>query len=47
MNKDQVKGRFEEVKGKVMKSPVRRWHHDLEQEGKIQNAEGKVQAKYV
>jgi uncharacterized protein YjbJ (UPF0337 family) len=56
MNKDQVKGRFKEAKGKVKgrfkeaKGKVKEiagkivGNKDLEQEGKIQNTEGKVQA---
>lgn len=45
MNKDQVKGRIEEAKGK-MKEVAGKVSGDkkLEQEGKIQNISGKVQA---
>ena len=47
MNKDQVKGRFEEAKGKVKEVAGKVvGNKDLEQEGKIQNTEGKVQAGY-
>jgi uncharacterized protein YjbJ (UPF0337 family) len=47
MNKDQVKGRIEEVKGKVKEVTGKIvGNKDLEQEGKIQNTEGKVQAGY-
>jgi uncharacterized protein YjbJ (UPF0337 family) len=40
MNKDQVKGRIEEATGKVTGDK------ELEQEGKVQNIGGKVQAGY-
>ena len=45
MNKDQVKGRIEEAKGK-MKEVAGKVTGDkkLEQKGKIQNISGKVQA---
>ncbi|NMG73982.1 CsbD family protein [Aromatoleum diolicum] len=45
MNKDQVKGRIEEAKGK-MKEVVGKVSGDktLEQKGKIQNISGKVRA---
>lgn len=45
MNKDQVKGRIEEAKGK-MKEVAGKVSGDkkLEREGKIQNISGKVQA---
>jgi uncharacterized protein YjbJ (UPF0337 family) len=47
MNKDQVEGRFEEAKGKVKEIAGKIvGNKDLEQEGKIQNTEGKVQAGY-
>ena len=47
MNKDQVEGRFEEAKGKVKEIAGKIvGNEDLEQEGKIQNTEGKVQAGY-
>ncbi len=47
MNKDQVKGRYEESKGKVKEiagSLV--GNKDLELEGKVQNTGGKIQAGY-
>ena len=47
MNKDQVKGRVEESKGKVKEiagSLV--GNKDLEVEGKVQNTSGKIQAGY-
>ena len=47
MNKDQVKGRIEEAKGKVKEIAGNVvGNEDLAQEGKIQNAKGKVQAGY-
>jgi uncharacterized protein YjbJ (UPF0337 family) len=47
MNKDQVKGRIEEAKGKVKEVAGKIvGNKDLEQKGKIQNTEGKVQAEY-
>ena len=47
MNKDQVKGRFEEAKGKVKEiAGDLVGNKDLEQKGKVQNAKGKVQAGY-
>jgi uncharacterized protein YjbJ (UPF0337 family) len=47
MNKDQVKGRIEEAKGKVKEVAGKAvGNRDLEQEGKIQNVGGKVQAGY-
>jgi uncharacterized protein YjbJ (UPF0337 family) len=47
MNKDQVKGRIEEAKGKVKEVAGNLvGNESLEQEGKIQNAKGKVQAGY-
>jgi uncharacterized protein YjbJ (UPF0337 family) len=47
MNKDQVKGRIEEATGKV-KEVAGKVTGDkaLEQEGKVQNIGGKVQAGY-
>lgn len=47
MNKDQTKGRVEEVKGKV-KEVVGKVTGDktLEHKGVIQNAKGKAQAGY-
>lgn len=47
MNKDQSKGRIEEVKGKVKEVAGKvTGNKDLEQKGKIQNTSGKVQAGY-
>ena len=47
MNKDQAKGRIEEVKGKV-KEVVGKvsGDKDMEQKGKIQNTVGKFQAGF-
>jgi uncharacterized protein YjbJ (UPF0337 family) len=47
MNKDQVKGRIKEAEGKV-KEVVGKvvGNKDLEQEGKVKNTEGQVQAGY-
>jgi uncharacterized protein YjbJ (UPF0337 family) len=47
MNKDQVKGRIEEAtgKGKEVAGMVT-GDKELEQEGKVQNIGGKVQAGY-
>ena len=47
MNEDQIEGRIEEAKGKVKKvgGNVAGNKH-LEQEGKLQNAHGKVQAAF-
>jgi uncharacterized protein YjbJ (UPF0337 family) len=45
MNKDQVKGRVEEVKGKAKQvAGVVVGNKDLEHKGKVQNASGKAQA---
>jgi uncharacterized protein YjbJ (UPF0337 family) len=45
MNKDQVKGRYEEAKGKVKEVAGKTvGNKDLEQEGINQSASGKVQA---
>ncbi len=45
MNKDQVKGRYEEAKGKVKEVAGKAvGNKDLEQKGIIQNASGKVRA---
>jgi uncharacterized protein YjbJ (UPF0337 family) len=47
MNKDQVKGRIQEAKGKVKEVAGKIvGNKDLEQKGKIQNTDGKVQASY-
>jgi uncharacterized protein YjbJ (UPF0337 family) len=47
MNKDQVKGRIKQAKGKVKKAAGKAvGNKDLERKGKIQNASGKLQAKY-
>ena len=45
MNKDQVKGRIEEAKGKVKEIAGNvAGNKKLEQEGKTQNISGKIQA---
>jgi len=47
MNKDQAKGRIEEVKGKVKEVAGNLvGNRDLELKGKIQKSGGKVQAAY-
>jgi len=47
MNKDQIKGRVKEVKGKAKEiAGVLAGDERLEQKGKIQNAVGKAQAGY-
>jgi uncharacterized protein YjbJ (UPF0337 family) len=47
MNKDQIKGRVEETKGNVKEAVGKVvGNKELEQEGKLENAAGKVQAKY-
>jgi uncharacterized protein YjbJ (UPF0337 family) len=47
MNKDQVKGRIEEATGKVKEVAGKvTGDKELEQEGKVQNVGGKVQAGY-
>jgi uncharacterized protein YjbJ (UPF0337 family) len=47
MNKDQAKGRIEEVKGKVKEVAGKvTGNKELEQKGKIQNIGGKVQAGF-
>lgn len=47
MNKDQAKGRINEVKGKVKEVAGKlSGNKDLEREGKIEIAGGKVQASY-
>ena len=47
MNKDQVKGRVEEVKGNVKETTGKAvGNPDLEAEGKADKAVGKVQSTY-
>ena len=47
MNKDQIKGRTDEAKGGMKKVAGKVvGNKDLEIEGKIQNAHGKVQAGF-
>lgn len=47
MNKDQAKGRVEEVKGKVKEVAGKvTGNKELEQKGKLQNAGGKAQAGF-
>lgn len=47
MNKDQVRGLIEEAKGQAKRAAGKAvGNKRLEREGKIQNASGKVQAKY-
>lgn len=47
MNKDQVKGRIDEAKGKVKEVTGRIvGNKELEREGKYKNTAGKVQAGY-
>jgi uncharacterized protein YjbJ (UPF0337 family) len=47
MNKDQAKGRVEEVKGKIKEVAGKVvGNKDLELKGKIQGGSGKVQAAY-
>ena len=47
MNKDQTKGRVEEVKGKVKEVAGKvTGNKELEQKGKIQNIGGKIQAGF-
>lgn len=47
MNKDQVKGRIHEAKGKVKEVTGKVVGNvELEQKGKIENAAGKVQGKF-
>jgi uncharacterized protein YjbJ (UPF0337 family) len=47
MNKDQVKGRTEQGKGKIKEVAGKAiGNKDLEQKGKIENTKGKVQAEY-
>jgi uncharacterized protein YjbJ (UPF0337 family) len=47
MNKDQIKGRVEETKGDVKEAVGKVvGNKELELEGKLENASGKVQAQY-
>lgn len=47
MNKDQIKGRAEETKGKVKEIAGKVvGNKELEAEGKVQNIAGKTQAGY-
>lgn len=47
MNKDQVKGRVHEAKGKVKEVAGKVvGNKELEQKGKVENALGKVQGTY-
>ncbi len=47
MNKDQVKGRAEEVKGKMKQATGKAvGDRELEHRGRIQKAGGKIQAGY-
>jgi uncharacterized protein YjbJ (UPF0337 family) len=47
MNKDQTKGRVEEVKGKVKEVAGKiTGNTDLEHKGKLQNLKGQVQAGF-
>ena len=47
MNKDQVKGRAEEVKGNIKEVAGKAvGNRDLEAEGKVDKAGGKVQSTY-
>jgi len=47
MNKDQVKGRTEQAKGKIKEVAGKAvGNKDLERKGKIENTKGKVQAEY-
>ena len=47
MNKDQVKGRAEEVAGKTKKVVGKVLHNDsLKQKGNIEESVGKARAKY-
>jgi uncharacterized protein YjbJ (UPF0337 family) len=47
MNKDQIKGRVEETKGDVKEAVGKVvGNKELELEGKLENAAGKVQAQY-
>jgi uncharacterized protein YjbJ (UPF0337 family) len=47
MNKDQVKGRAEQAKGTMKEAAGKAvGHRDLEAEGKVDKAAGKVQSTY-
>jgi uncharacterized protein YjbJ (UPF0337 family) len=47
MNKDQIKGRVEEAKGKVKQVAGKAvGNKELERKGRIEKAGGKVQAEY-
>jgi uncharacterized protein YjbJ (UPF0337 family) len=47
MNKDQVKGRVEEVKGGVKKAAGKAvGNRALQRKGRLQNAHGKLQADF-
>lgn len=47
MNEDQVKGRFKETKGDVKKGIGKAvGNDDLEAEGRVDKATGKVQSEY-
>ena len=47
MNKDQVKGRVNDAKGRAKKAAGKLvGNKSLERKGKIQSASGQVQAKY-
>ena len=47
MNRDQIKGRIKEAKGKVKRVAGKvAGDKDLERKGKIQNISGKAQAEY-
>jgi uncharacterized protein YjbJ (UPF0337 family) len=47
MNKDQTKGRVEEVKGKVKEVAGKiTGNKELEQKGKLQNLKGQVQSGF-
>jgi len=47
MNKEQVKSRVKQAKGRVKKVAVKVvGNKDLERKGKTQNATGEIQAKY-
>ncbi|MDZ4729882.1 MAG: CsbD family protein [Xanthomonadales bacterium] len=47
MNKDQVKGRATEAKGKIKEVTGKALSkEEMENKGKLQNARGKVQAAY-
>jgi uncharacterized protein YjbJ (UPF0337 family) len=47
MNKDQIRGRTEQAKGKIKEVVGKAiGNKDLERKGKIENTKGKVQAEY-